>query len=220
MHNDHTILEKIKDKGLLPLYFHPDPEVCTSVMRALYLAGIRVIEFTNRGEQALENFSLMRRLKEAEMPDLIIGIGTVKTAEQARQFIAEGADFLISPGVVPEIAKVAAQHNHYWVPGAMTPTEIISAEHLGARFVKLFPGQLLGPAFVSAVKELFPRVAFMPTGGAEPVKANLEGWFKSGVAGVGMGSKLITPAVLAAKNYEELTLHTRHVLELIREIRN
>jgi 2-dehydro-3-deoxyphosphogluconate aldolase/(4S)-4-hydroxy-2-oxoglutarate aldolase len=102
----------------------------------------------------------------------------------------------------------------------MTPTEIISAEHLGARFVKLFPGQLLGPAFVSAVKELFPRVAFMPTGGAEPVKANLEGWFKSGVAGVGMGSKLITPAVLAAKNYEELTLHTRHVLELIREIRN
>jgi len=220
MSADNIILQKIKKQGVLPLYFHPDPSVCVSILEALYTAGIRVIEFTNRGEQALQNFARLREAKEHTMKDLLIGIGTLKTAEQARQFVAEGADFLISPGWVPEVAEVAALHSLFYVPGCMTPTEIIAAENHGATFIKLFPGHLLGPGFASAIKELFPRTAFMPTGGVEPERGNLEAWFKSGVVAVGMGSRLITPAILVAKDYVGLTGATRDVLSLIADIRH
>lgn len=218
MSRNNPIFDKIKEQGVLPLYFHPDPAVCLSVLEALYAAGIRVIEFTNRGEHALKNFALLKQAKDERMKDLLIGIGTLKTAEQARHFVAEGADFLISPGWVPEVAEVAAQHNQYYVPGCMTPTEIIAAENQGVTFIKLFPGHLLGPGFMSAIKELFPHTAFMPTGGVEPEKGNLEAWFKSGVSAVGMGSKLINHA-LVSKDYAKLTEETVRVLGLIKEIR-
>lgn len=216
---EHPILKKIREQGLLPLYFHPEASVCEAVLRALHEAGIRVIEFTNRGEAALKNFTHLRKVRDKEFPDLTLGIGTIKTAEHARQFMAEGADFLISPGAPPEVGAVAAQHNQFWVPGCMTPTEIISAENMGATFVKLFPGNLLGPSYVSAIRDLFPGVAFMPTGGAEPERGNLEAWFKAGVAGVGMGSRLISPAVLQSKDYGKITEQTKMVLAMIREIR-
>jgi 2-dehydro-3-deoxyphosphogluconate aldolase / (4S)-4-hydroxy-2-oxoglutarate aldolase len=220
MHNtEHPILQKIRQQGLLPLYFHSDPAVCEAVLRALHEAGIRVIEFTNRGDAALKNFSHLRRLRDQAFPDLTLGIGTIKTAEHARQFMAEGADFLISPGVPPEVGAVVAQHNQFWVPGCMTPTEIIAAENMGATFVKLFPGNLLGPSYVSAIRDLFPGLAFMPTGGTEPERGNLEAWFKAGVAGVGMGSRLISPSVLEAKEYGKITGQTRQVLKMIGEIR-
>jgi 2-dehydro-3-deoxyphosphogluconate aldolase / (4S)-4-hydroxy-2-oxoglutarate aldolase len=218
-HKDHPVLERIKHQGLLPLFYHPDPLVCSAVMGALYTAGIRVIEFTNRGEHALQNFSNLRKLKEKEMPDLILGIGTIKSGQQALQFLAEGAGFLVSPGWVPDVMDVAVRHAHLYVPGAMTPTEIISAEHGGATFVKLFPGNLLGPSFMTAIRDLFPQIDFMPTGGAEPERSNLEAWFRAGVAGVGMGSKLITPEILEHKAYAKLTDVTKNVLEMIREIR-
>lgn len=215
----HNILQQIKTQGVLPLYYHPDPVVCADVLVALYDAGIRVVEFTNRGPEALSNFSRLLALRDASLPGLLLGIGTIKTADQARAYIAAGADFLISPGVVPEVGAVAAAAGKFWVPGCMTPTEVIVAEGLGATFVKLFPGNLLTHAFVSAIRDLFPEMAFMPTGGAEPERGNLEAWFKAGVIGVGMGSKLISPSVLASKDYGKITEETRRVLALVREIR-
>ncbi|HTJ13362.1 MAG TPA: hypothetical protein VL547_15105 [Dinghuibacter sp.] len=215
----HNILQQIKTQGVLPLYFHPDPSVCEDVLTALYDAGIRVVEFTNRGAEALSNFSRLLALRDRSLPGLLLGIGTIKTGDQARAYIAAGADFLISPGVVPEVGDVALAAGKFWVPGCMTPTEIIVAEGLGATFVKLFPGNLLTHAFVSAVRDLFPEMAFMPTGGAEPERGNLEAWFKSGVIGVGMGSRLISPSLLAAKDYARLMEETRRVLALVREIR-
>jgi 2-dehydro-3-deoxyphosphogluconate aldolase/(4S)-4-hydroxy-2-oxoglutarate aldolase len=216
----HKILQAIQSQGLLPLYFHPDPEVCASILRALYAAGVRTVEFTNRGEQALENFARLRALRDREgWTDLALGIGTIKTSTQAEQFVSEGADFLISPGVVPSVGAVAARHQLLWVPGCMTPTEIIQAEALGSTFVKVFPGNILGPAFVGAVRELFPGMAFMPTGGAEPERGNLEAWFRAGVIGVGMGSRLITAEVLREKDYGSITEGTARVLGLIKEIR-
>ena len=195
MHNnDHPIFKKIKEQGLVPLYFHPDPEVCEALLRALYEGGSRVVEFTNRGPEAIKNFARLRRL---DLPGMALGIGTIKTGEQARQFLSEGADFLISPGVPAEVGTVANVHNHYWVPGCMTPTEVIVAEKLGASLVKLFPGNLLGPAFLTSIRDLFPEMAFMPTGGVEPERSNLEAWFKAGVVAVGMGSRLINPAATA-----------------------
>jgi 2-dehydro-3-deoxyphosphogluconate aldolase/(4S)-4-hydroxy-2-oxoglutarate aldolase len=149
---------------------------------------------------------------------MYLGIGTIKNAESAQAFIDAGADFIISPGLVEDAAKVADAYNMLWVPGCMTPTEIIRAEQLGATMVKLFPGNILGAGFVSAIKELFPNLKFMPTGGVEAEEGNLKQWFKSGVAAVGMGSKLITKDMVQQKDYAGLKTATEKALQLIKDI--
>ena len=218
MSKKNELLQLIPQQGILPLFFHKDPEVSIQVLKALYNAGIRAVEYTNRGEAALANFKLMKQLCESEMKDLYLGIGTMKNAEMAKTFIDAGADYLICPGWVPEVAEVANQHDMLWVPGCMTPSEIIAAENKGARMIKLFPGNVLGPGFMSAIKELFPQLLFMPTGGVELDRDNIAGWFKAGVCAVGMGSKLITKPLLEAKQYDQITQATREVMAIIKSI--
>jgi 2-dehydro-3-deoxyphosphogluconate aldolase/(4S)-4-hydroxy-2-oxoglutarate aldolase len=218
MSKKNELLQLIPRQGILPLFFHKDAEVSIQVLKALYNAGIRAVEYTNRGEAALANFKLMKQLCESEMKDLYLGIGTMKNAEMAKTIIDAGADYLICPGWVPEVAEVADQHDMLWVPGCMTPSEIIAAENKGARMIKLFPGNVLGPGFMSAIKELFPQLLFMPTGGVELDRDNIAGWFKAGVCAVGMGSKLITKPLLEAKQYDQITQATREVMAIIKSI--
>jgi 2-dehydro-3-deoxyphosphogluconate aldolase/(4S)-4-hydroxy-2-oxoglutarate aldolase len=161
----------------------------------------------------------MKQLCESELKGMYLGVGTIKNATQAQAFIDAGADYIISPGLVEDAAKVADQNNMLWVPGCMTPTEIIKAEQLGAKFVKLFPGNILGPDFMSAIKELFPEVLFMPTGGVDLNKDNIAGWFKAGVSAVGMGSKLISKQLLEAKDYAKIESLTKEALEIIKTVR-
>jgi 2-dehydro-3-deoxyphosphogluconate aldolase / (4S)-4-hydroxy-2-oxoglutarate aldolase len=213
------ILRLIPEQGVLPLFFYKDADVSVEVLRALYQAGIRTVEYTNRGEAALKNFEKMRAVIDRELSGMYLGVGTIKNADAARAFIAAGADYIISPGLVEDAAKVADEHNMLWVPGCMTPSEIIRAEQLGAKMVKLFPGNLLGPSFLSAIKELFPNLLFMPTGGVEVEKQNLSGWFKAGVCAVGMGSKLITKNALESRDYEGIKSSTLESLKLIKEVR-
>jgi 2-dehydro-3-deoxyphosphogluconate aldolase/(4S)-4-hydroxy-2-oxoglutarate aldolase len=212
------IKDNIIAQGMLPLFYNSSAEVSTDTTRALYKAGIRVIEYTNRGEAALANFKALKQLQQ-ELPGLLLGIGTIKNAEQAEQFVAAGADFLISPLVNPEVADVAARHNLLWIPGCMTPTEIYNAQQLGAAFVKLFPANVLGPGFVSAVKDLFPGLQMMPTGGVDMDQDNISSWFKAGVAAVGMGSKLITKNVLENKAYDQLYTDTLRALQMVNAAR-
>jgi len=219
MSDKNAILQSILDQGILPLFYWDSAEVSIEVTRVLYKAGVRALEYTNRGKAALENFRALKMALTIEAPDLYLGIGTIKTADEARAFIEAGADFIVAPIVNPEVAAVAAESDMLWIPGCMTPSEIIKAEELGAMFVKLFPGNLLGPGFMSAIKELFPDLSFMPTGGVEVNKENLSAWFKSGVVAVGMGSKLITKDILEKKDYATLTLKTQEALNLINEVR-
>jgi 2-dehydro-3-deoxyphosphogluconate aldolase/(4S)-4-hydroxy-2-oxoglutarate aldolase len=156
---------------------------------------------------------------QQELPGLLLGIGTIKNAEQAEQFVAAGADFLISPLVNPEVAAVAGKHDLLWIPGCMTPTEIYNAQQLGAAFVKLFPANVLGPGFVSAVKDLFPGLQMMPTGGVDMDQDNISSWFKAGVSAVGMGSKLITKNVLENKAYDQLYTDTLRALQMVNAAR-
>lgn len=214
------LLKLIPEQGILPLYFYKDTEVSLNVLRALFNAGIRTVEYTNRGEAALKNFREMKQLCERELNGMYLGIGTIKNADSAKAFIDAGADYIISPGLVEDAAKVADQNNMLWVPGCMTPTEVIRAEQLGARFVKLFPGNILGPAFVSAIKELFPEVMFMPTGGVDLDKENIAGWFKAGVTAVGMGSKLISKQLLEAKDYGKIESMTKEAMEIVRSVKS
>ncbi len=213
------ILALIPQQGFLPLYFYKDTEVSLEVLRALYRSGVKTVEYTNRGEAALKNFEAMRKLCDSELNGMYLGVGTIKNAQQAQAFIDAGADYIISPGLVEDAAAVADKNNILWVPGCMTPTEIIKAEQLGAKFVKLFPGNILGTAFLSAIKELFPDVMFMPTGGVDLDKDNIAGWFKAGVSAVGMGSKLISKQLLEQKDYGKIESLTKEVMEIIKSIK-
>ena len=220
MSKKQEILDVITNQGILPLFFYKDTQVSLEVLRALYNAGIKTVEYTNRGEAALKNFEAMRKLCDSELPGMYLGIGTIKNAEAAQQFIDAGAHYIISPGLVEDAAEVANKSDMLWVPGCMTPTEIIKAEKLGAKLVKLFPGNLLGPGFLSGIKELFPNMLFMPTGGVDLSKENIGGWFKAGVCAVGMGSKLISKELLEQKDYAKIQSLTSEVMETIKSIKN
>jgi 2-dehydro-3-deoxyphosphogluconate aldolase/(4S)-4-hydroxy-2-oxoglutarate aldolase len=219
MKTKDEIIDSIVQQGVLPLFFYPDPEVSVNVILALYKAGVRVMEYTNRAEAAFENFKALKQIQLAEMPDLLLGVGTIKTAQQASDFAAIGADFFVSPIVDSGVASVAESKGLVWIPGCMTPTEIHTAQLLGAKLIKLFPANILGPGFVSAVKELFPGLMMMPTGGVEMEINNIKSWFSSGVSAVGMGSKLITKTILANKEYDQLYSETLRVLQMIQTAR-
>lgn len=214
-----TLLNRIPEQGLLPLYFHKDPEVSVEVLRALYQEGIRMVEYTNRGEAALKNFKKMREVRDQELKDLYLGIGTIKNAQMAESYIEAGADFIICPGLIEEVAETADRHNMLWIPGCMTPSEIIRAENMGAKMIKLFPGNILGPEFMGSIKALFPDLLFMPTGGVSLDRDNIGAWFKAGVCAVGMGSNLVSKPLLEEKNYGKIRELTKQALGIVNEIK-
>ena len=152
---------------ILPLYYHDSADVSVEILKALYGGGIRILEYTNRGEAALENFILLRKAVDKTMPDLQLGIGTVKTKKQAGKFIDAGADFIVAPSINEEVGEAAAKEKLLWIPGCMTPTEIARAENAGADIVKIFPGNLLGPSYINSIRDLFPDLRFIVTGGVE-----------------------------------------------------
>ncbi|MCH5600728.1 bifunctional 4-hydroxy-2-oxoglutarate aldolase/2-dehydro-3-deoxy-phosphogluconate aldolase [Niabella ginsengisoli] len=212
-------IDAIVEQGMLPLYFNADETISVDVLRAVYKAGVKAIEYTSRGETALANFKKLVEVRNAEMPGLLLGIGTVKNLAQVKDYLSAGADFLVSPGFVAEIAEHAVANNILYAPGCMTPTEIIAAENAGVKFIKLFPGDMLGPKYLSTIKDIFPKLLFMPTGGVDTTKENIEGWFKAGVCAVGMGSKLISKPLMAEKDYATIENATKEVLATIQSIK-
>lgn len=214
-----TVTNAIISQGILPLYYNADETVTLEILRSLYRAGIRAVEYTSRGEAALSNFRKMVDVRNAEMPEMLLGIGTIKNISQAEAYHEIGADFFISPGFVPEVAAFLIPRDILYSPGCMTPTEIIEAENAGVTFIKLFPGNALGTGFMNAIREVFPNLKFMPTGGVDTTKESIESWFKAGVSAVGMGSKLISKDLMAAKDYATLERETKNVLEMIQALK-
>jgi 2-dehydro-3-deoxyphosphogluconate aldolase/(4S)-4-hydroxy-2-oxoglutarate aldolase len=150
---------------------------------------------------------------------MLLGVGTIKNMQHAKDYLAAGADFLVSPGYVPDVAAYCVANDIFYAPGCMTPSEIIAAENAGIKFIKLFPGNILGPEFLSGIKDIFPKLWFMPTGGVDTTKENIEAWYKAGVCAVGMGSKLISKKLMEAKDYATIETETKKVLELIQSIK-
>lgn len=219
MNQKDILLQLIPEQGILPLYFYKDTEVSLQVLKAIYKAGVRTVEYTNRGEAALQNFKKMRELCDSELKDMYLGIGTIKNGQMAQTFIEAGADFIVCPGLIEDVAKVCDENKMLWVPGCMTPTEIIRAETLGAKMIKLFPGNLLGPEFMSAIKALFPDLLFMPTGGVDLDKDNIAKWLKAGVCAVGMGSKLVSKQLLEEKNYAKIEELAKQALDILKSLK-
>ncbi len=219
MKNVSSLINQIKQQQLLPLFYHDDPLICIEVTKALYAAGIRCIEFTNRGASALNNFTSIVAERDKNMQDLLLAVGTIRNPAQVHQFIDAGADFLISPFFEKNIYETVTSKKIFWIPGCMTPTEINIAVNAGCTTVKLFPGNVLGPTFVAGVKELFPSVDFIVTGGVEGNKENMEAWFTSGVCAVGMGSKLISKKLMEQQDYAAITATTFEVLDIIKALK-
>jgi 2-dehydro-3-deoxyphosphogluconate aldolase/(4S)-4-hydroxy-2-oxoglutarate aldolase len=213
------ILAALLDQGLLPLFYLDSAEESAEILKALYRAGVRVLEYTNRGPAALENFKQLVKLKNSSMPDLQLGIGTIKSPQDARQFIAAGADFIVAPVINPEVGQITKEAELLWIPGCMTPTEIDLAQQHGALLIKIFPANILGPEYIASIRELFPGQHFIPTGGVELTAENIRAWFKAGVSAVGMGSKLISKKLIQEKDYTELQQNTEAVLKTIKENR-
>ena len=219
MSKTQQIADAIVKQGMLPLYFNSSEEVSLDVLKAIYRAGIKAVEYTNRGDAALANFKKMVALRNAEMPGLLLGVGTIKNMQHATDYVAAGADFLVSPGFVPDVAAYCVSNDIFYAPGCMTPTEIIAAENAGLKFIKLFPGNMLGTEFLTTIKDIFPKLLFMPTGGVDTTKENIESWFKAGVCAVGMGSKLISKKLMEAKEYATIETETIKVLEIIASLK-
>jgi 2-dehydro-3-deoxyphosphogluconate aldolase/(4S)-4-hydroxy-2-oxoglutarate aldolase len=205
---------------MLPLFYNDDETVSIEILKSLYNAGIRAVEYTSRGENAKRNFTKMLSVRNIEMPEMLLGIGTIKNQQQAEEYFEIGADFFISPGFVPEVADFLKTKKALYSPGCMTPTEIIAAENTGIQFIKLFPGNALGTDFLSSIKDIFPNLYFMPTGGVDTTHENISAWFKAGVSAVGMGSKLISKELMQNKDYATIEANTKKVLEIIHQIRS
>src|SRR5579875_69665 len=174
------MISVIEGQGVLPLFYHDDAEVCISVIDVLYKAGIKAVEFTNRGEYALSNFTKLSSLQTQRWQGLQLGVGTILNKDDAHAFIDAGAAFIVCPGTIPALAEVVHQKGLLWIPGCMTATEVIIAKDNGATLVKIFPGSLVGPSYISALKEIFLDMRFMPTGGVEVSENNISAWFKAG----------------------------------------
>src|SRR5688572_11149126 len=216
---NQQIVAKMKELGLVPLFTHDDIATAQSVIEAAYLGGVRVFEFTNRKKNSFEVFSAMLAYCK-KYPDLMLGIGTIMDGATTKKFIDAGADFIISPILKLEMAEVCHKHDKLWMPGCATLTEIVTAKEHGAEVIKVFPGSVLGPAFVAAIMPVVPDLKLMITGGVEPTEQNLSAWFKAGAFCVGMGSQLFTKEILHERNWKLLENKIAEALILTKKIRS
>jgi 2-dehydro-3-deoxyphosphogluconate aldolase/(4S)-4-hydroxy-2-oxoglutarate aldolase len=215
-----TVLSAMIDQGVIPVFYHPDVEVCQKVIQACANGGAKCIEFTNRGEFAAHVFFEVTRHFAKADPSVIMGVGSVVDAPTAGVYIANGAKFVVGPLTNPDVAKLCNRRKIPYSPGCGSATEIGYAEELGCEIVKVFPGGSVGgPEFVKAMLGPCPWTRIMPTGGVDATEESLTQWFKAGVACVGIGSNLITKELLAAKDYAGVERKVGETIALIRKIR-
>lgn len=213
------VAQKMKETGLVPLFYNQDVELCKSIVKACYDGGARLFEFTARGDFAHEVFRELMKFSIKEMPEMILGVGSVTDAATASLYLQLGANFIVTPVFREDIAIVCNRRKVLWSPGCGSLTEIAKAEELGCEVVKLFPGDVYGPQFVKGVLAPQPWTSIMPTGGVSPTEESLKQWFDAGVVCVGMGSKLISDKVVTEKSFSELTTATRNALDIIKNVR-
>ena len=215
-----SVLLAMMDQGVIPVFYHPDVEVCKNVIQACANGGAKCIEFTNRGEFAPQVFLEVTRHFAKVDKSVIMGVGSVVDAPTAGVYICNGAKFVVGPLLNADIAKVCNRRKIPYSPGCGTMSEINYAEELGCEIVKIFPGNSVGgPDFVKSVLAPCPWTRIMPTGGVDATEKSLREWFQAGVACVGIGSKLITKELLETKDYAGIEKKVRETIQLIRTIR-
>ncbi len=214
------VLTTMIEMGLVPVFYHPDLEVAKRIVAACRSGGARVVEFTNRGDFAVEVFAALARYAADAEPEVILGVGSIIDAPTAALYIAAGANFVVGPVLNPEVARLCNRRKIAYMPGCGSASEISQAEELGVEIVKVFPGGTVGgPAFVKAILGPCPWTRIMPTGGVDASEESIRAWFEAGVACVGIGSRLITKALVAAGDFETIAAKVAQVLAWIQDIR-
>ncbi|MEY8759073.1 bifunctional 4-hydroxy-2-oxoglutarate aldolase/2-dehydro-3-deoxy-phosphogluconate aldolase [Chryseobacterium tongliaoense] len=186
-----SVIDKIKSQKIVPLFYNDSFEVSRNIIHALYEAGIRVIEYTNRGSQALENFRKLKEISVTEFPELLLGIGTVKNIREMSDYIEVKADFIITPVISEDLVKYSVQRDVLLIPGCFTPSDVNIAFQNGLQMVKLFPADVLGKNYIKSIQPVFPGMNFMLTGGIAADAEDITEWLNGGASAVGLGSALI-----------------------------
>ncbi|MEE2771967.1 MAG: bifunctional 4-hydroxy-2-oxoglutarate aldolase/2-dehydro-3-deoxy-phosphogluconate aldolase [Bacteroidota bacterium] len=213
------VVQEMEKTGLVPVFYHSDLETCKNIVRSSYDAGIRVFEFTNRGDFAQDIFAALVRYAEKECPGLMLGIGSVIDPATTAMYLQLGANFIVSPIMNPEMARICNRRKVAWMPGCGTLTEISEAQECGAEVVKIFPAsEVGGPSFIKAVKGPMPWTSIMPTGGVSPNKENLQDWFGAGAHCVGIGSKLFIKKD-GAYDFSAIQKKIEDSLQIIKELK-
>ena len=220
-HDRMSVLAAMMKQGVIPVFSHPDPEVCLQVIQACANAGAPCIEFTNRGDFASHVFLDVARHFSRADPRVIMGVGSVVDAPTAGIYIANGARFVVGPILNADVARVCNRRMIPYSPGCGSASEISYAQELGCEIVKVFPGESVGgPTFVKNVLGPMPWTRIMPTGGVDPDEKSLREWFGAGIVAAGMGSKLITNDLLKAGDWKGIEARVRKTVDLISSIRS
>lgn len=218
-YNKIQVISTAVSTGLVPVFYNPCVETSKAVLKACYDGGIRVFEFTNRGDFAHEVFSELVKYANAELPGMILGVGSIIDAPTAALYLQEGANFVVGPLFNPAIAPICNRRCVPYIPGCGSATEIGMAQEAGCDICKAFPGDVLGPAFVKGVKAPMPWTQILVTGGVKPETENLKAWFKAGASCVGMGSNLFPKDVVKAGDWATITKLCNESLKIIAEVR-
>lgn len=213
------VIQTMGEQGMVPLFFHSDLETCKKVLTACYNGGARLLEFTNRGDYAHEVFGELNKFCAKELPEMILGVGSITDAGTAALFMQLGANFIVSASIREDVAMVCNRRKVAYSPGCGSLTEVGKAEELGCEVVKLFPGSIYSPDFIKAIKGPQSWTSIMPTGGVSPDRENLTSWFKAGAYCVGMGSKLMKKDADGNFDYQGIEALTRDALAIIKELK-
>lgn len=213
------VAQKMKETGLVPLFYNQDAALCKNIIKACYDGGARLFEFTARGDFAHEVFKELMKFSIKEMPQMILGVGSVTDAAAASLYLQMGANFIVTPVFREDIATICNRRKVLWSPGCGSLTEIARAEELGCEVVKLFPGDVYGPQFIKGVLAPQPWTSIMPTGGVSLTEKSLKEWFDAGAFCVGIGSKLISEKWVKSKNFPALANAVKEALDIIHSVR-
>jgi 2-dehydro-3-deoxyphosphogluconate aldolase/(4S)-4-hydroxy-2-oxoglutarate aldolase len=217
--NKIQVLSALSSTGMVPVFYHAEASVAQKVLKACYDGGVRVFEFTNRGEFAHEVFGELCKYAAKACPEMVLGAGSIVDAATASLYIQLGANFLVGPLFNPDVAKTANRRLIPYAPGCGSVSEVGFAQEMGCDLCKVFPGDVLGPLFVKSLKAPMPWSMLMVTGGVKPEESNLKAWFDAGVTCVGMGSNLFPKEVIAAEDWGKITDKCREVFEILQKIR-
>lgn len=217
--NKVDVLKTMSEAGMIPVFYHHDVEIAKHVIKACYEGGVRVFEFTNRGEFAHQVFEELNKYVSRECPQMILGVGSIVDPFTASLYIQLGTNFIVGPLFNPDIAKVANRRLIPYIPGCGSVSEVGFAQEVGCDMCKVFPADVLGPNFVKGLKAPMPWTSLMVTGGVKLEENNLKSWFEAGVTCVGIGSNVFTKEIIMDQKWDSITQLCKDTLMIIKSVR-
>lgn len=214
------VLNRMIHEGLVPVFYHADPEVACRVAGACAAAGVTLFEFTNRGDQAIEVFQSLVQHCRKQLPEVIVGAGSVVEESTAALFAGQGANFIVGPSFNDRVARFCNRRKLAYIPGCATASEIGEAEEAGVEIAKLFPCDAAGgPGFVKALLGPSPWTRTLATGLEVVNRETVTAWFKAGVSALGVGKELISKEAVESADYAAITRRAVEICGWIREAR-